>query len=260
MGFPVVGQNGKLQGKGALHYALIDDAGAVSPDFEFAGNSEDIPFAWDLAEEEVLSGTEGPAVIVDTYPTKMNLVLSPKIKDFRLGNLMQFLLGTTAAANQSANATVTGSIDNIVLGKYRDIGVRRATGLVVSKDYSPLESGVDYIFESESGLIFFPLTGGVLIDGDDLTYACAAPALTIDRIAMGKKPVRFVQLTFQANDPNSLISSKDRYVFWKARMAPAGDLALVGTGQGEMPFKITIYPDSATDADHPWGYADRISA
>jgi hypothetical protein len=260
MGFPTVGKNLKIGPKGALFYALIDDAGVVADDFTFAGKANDIPVSWEIAETEIYSSTEGAGegLLVDTQLNKANMILSPQVQDQRLENLEAFLLGTAAAGDQTAGS-VTGTFEYVVLDHYYNLGVRRGTGLVVTDGSTPYVADTDYVYDAESGLLRIKPDGGIA-EGDSIDFEITKPILAISRIAMGTNISRFVQVKFQCNDANTgNISAKDTYTFWKARLSPAGPMALVGNGEVAIPLKITVYADTENHPTEPYGVMERAA-
>lgn len=260
MPFPTVGQNTKI-GKGALHFALFDDSDVLDPAIIFGGDAPAVGVSWEVTRDELFSSTEGPAVLADTQITDAKLTLAVEFLEHRKEVLERWLLALSSAANQSSGMAAQVEIDDVVLDRYYDTGIRRGTNVSVTKagDSVPLESLVDYAYDSESGFLWVK-TGGAIVAGDDLVFTADKPALTINRMSLGKKPIQYVRVWYHCNDSNQNgISAKDKYTFWRAEMSPSGEMALIGDGRARIPVTITVYGDTANHPDNPYGIMERVT-
>lgn len=259
MGFPSIGQNTVIQGKGALHFSLIDDDGNVDPAIIFAGGAPELSFAWEQQEEELESPTEGPALIIDQQVTSLKLILTASLMEHRKEVFERWLLATSAPANQASGTDVAISIVDVELDRYYDTGVRRGTGLTLLVGTDPLVAGTDYVYDEQSGFVHIK-SGGNVVAGDDITGTIDRPALTINRMSLGQKPIKYVRAYYHANLFTAAPSRYDRYVFPKARIAPNGDMAVISDGRVVLPVQLTVIGDSTNFPNSPYGWMDRITA
>lgn len=258
MGFPSIGQNTVIKGKGALHFALIDDSGNVDPAIVFAGGAPELSFNWEQQEEELESPTEGPALIIDQQVTSLKLLLTATLMEHRKEVFERWLLATSAAANQASGTDVAVDIADVVLDRYYDTGVRRGTGLTLVVGSTPLVAGTDYVYDSQSGLLHI-LSGGSVVAGDDITGTIDRPALTINRMSLGQKPIKYVRAYYHNNLFTAAPSQYDKYTFPKARFAPNGDMQVISDGRVLLPVQLTVIADTVNFASAPYGWMDRIT-
>lgn len=258
MGFPTIGQNTVIKGKGAVHFALIDDDGVVDDAYIFAGGANELSMNWELQEEELESPTEGPALIVDHQVTGQKLILTATLIEHRKENFERWLLATSAAANQASGASVAISIASVLLDRYYDIGVIDGTNLDLNVGTDPLVSGTDYVYDAKSGLLHVK-EGGAVVAGDTITGTIDRPAKTVNRMALGQKPIKYVRLRYTNNLFTAAPSQYDRYVFPKARMAPNGEMSMISDGRWALPMQWTVTSDSTNFPSTPYGWMDRVT-
>lgn len=263
-GFPAVGKNTKL-GKGALFYALIDpDTEVVEENYHFAGNAPEVNLSWEVEEDELLSSTQGPAIVVDTIVNRATLTLSASLMEHRLQNLLRYLMADEATVNQAAAPTLVVNLNNVKLDSYYDLGKRALTSVVsVVKGSTPLVEDRDYSVDLVAGMLWVRPAGGgnIVVADDDLVVTINVPVKTITKAQIGQDTQRYVKLKYICNDSNqSGISSKDQYVFWKARIAPDGDMALISDSRATIPLRMTVTPDTVNHSSEPYGTMERVTA
>jgi hypothetical protein len=259
MGFPTIGQNTVIQGKGALHFALIDDAGAVAPAIIFAGGAEELSMSWELEEETLESPTEGPALVIAQHVTSQQLILSCNLLEHRKENFERWLLATSAAANQSSGTAVTYEIDAVALDRYYDIGAIDATNLSVVVDESggaTLTAGTHYVYDAKSGLLH--IKAGAT-EGDPILVTFDKPVKTINRMSLGQRPIQYVRAWYHNNLFTAAPSQYDKYMFPKARMAPNGEMSMISDGRWVLPVQLTVIADSTNFPTSPYGYMERVT-
>ncbi len=258
MPLPADGGNYKL-GKGSLLLDQLTSVGAHTG-FDFAGNVSELTLSAEVTKAEAFSSTERSAPLVASAVTQIKYTIVATLNEFTLSNLKKFLLGTSNTKTQSiaTNATIDFTGANVVPGRYLDVGARRITGVVVTRDGTDiLTLGTDYTVQSEFGLVHL-LIGGAVVEGDSIHIEYDAPALTINQVRIAREAAPICHLLFLADDANQDgVGARDRLEIWRANVAPEGDLNLIGDEYGEFQLSIDVLSD-INHPDDPFGTLDRV--
>lgn len=256
---PANGQNVKL-GKGSLLLNALNAAGNATG-FDFVGNATAIEISAEVTKSEIYSSTQQSAPLLDSRVTRSKFSLSMTLSEFQLSNLNKFLLGESAVKTQAVgtNATASFSGDEVVPGRYLDVGARRITNVSLTRDTTdPLVVDVDYIVYASQGLIKL-VVGGAVLAGDTIAVEFDKPALTIDQVRLGKVGTTVCHLVYVADDANNDgIAHEDRLEIWKCAVSPEGAMPLVSDDYATFQLTAEVLSDSANHPNDPFGTLDRI--
>jgi hypothetical protein len=154
-------------------------------------------------------------------------------------------------------------IENVVKGKFYELGARQVENVVLVIGTVTLVSGTDYTLNTEFG-IFKILPGSTHVSDagtDDIEATFEQPELDIDQIRINKEASQECRLLFLADDANtSGVAAKDRLEVWRVNVAPDGELGLISDEYGAFSLTAAIMDDSANHPDDPYGTLDRIAA
>lgn len=252
--FPANGQNLKL-GRGSLLFAPHDGSIAEAG-FIKVGNVPSLEFSWDIETREKYSATQSSSPLLASSTSRQDLSLVAQCDEHHKENLKKFFFGTETAANQALSTTGSTPITDVVTGRAYDIGSVSLTNVVVTKGTTTLVAGTDYTLYALQGLIEFKDSAN-LSDGDDVVVAFDRPAVTIDRIAIGRVSEQLCKVVYIADDANtSGVGSQDRYVLHKCSITPDGAYQLISDDYTSfnLRFRVQADPNFPTN---PLGYFER---
>jgi hypothetical protein len=256
MPFPARGENVKL-GKGSLLLDYLNDSGQPTG-LDFVGNMTGFSLTWDITQVEKYSSTERTGGLVARDRTRAGLTVSAQCDEWTSRNLQSYFLAGEAAANQGSASAQSVALDDVVLGRYYEIGARRVTNVEVLKGSIPLTLNEDYELNSEFGMVHI-LAGGTVVAGDDLVVMFDKPALTITKLQLGTKSSQIARALYLADDANSSGSaSKDRLELWRVDVAPDGEVQLIGDDYGSFTLTMGVLVD-ATHPGEPYGTLTRVT-
>lgn len=258
MPLPADGKKVKL-GKGSLLLAPYTSAGLAGP-LEFCGNVTALTLSAEVTKAQLYSSTQRSAPLLHEAISRIAYSITATMSEFRLANLKKFLLGEDAVKNQAmaAGESKTFESNEVKSGGYLDLGVRRPTAVVVTRDGSDiLTLGTDYSILSEFGLIRL-LEGGAVEDGDIIEVEYSQPAVVIDQIRLAKEGGPVAKLLYLSDDANTDgESSKDRLEIWRVSIAPEGDLNLISEEYASFQLALSVLSDGEGHPDDPFGNLER---
>lgn len=261
MPLPADGTKVKL-GKGSLLLDTLTAAG-LHTGFDFMGNATSITLSADVTKAQLFSSTERSAPLVAEAVTRIAYTLTATLSEFTLNNLRKFLLGTENVKTQAVGVGVTAlfSDQQVVPGRYLDVGARQITNVVVTRDGTDiLVADTDYLVYSEFGLIKL-LEGGAVLEGDDIEVEFSRPALTIDQVRIAKNSSPVVHLLYLADDANQdADGARDRLEIWRASCAPEGEMNVISDEYGNFQLTMSVLSDAANHPNDPFGTLDRVRA
>jgi hypothetical protein len=257
MPFPANGQNLKL-GKGSLMLAKI--VNGVENGFDFAGNCSAISLSAETQVAEKYGSTTSAAPLIGRSTTRVGYIMTVTLDEFDRNMLAYWLLGQDATKNQTLQAGATVSHDNVVKGRYYEIGARRVTAVSVTRGSDTLVLNTDYTLNSEFGVIGL-MKSGSIVDGDDIVITYSRPALTIKQIRIAKEAAPLVHMVYMSDDSNTDgNAAKDRLEVWRASIAPEGELNLISDEYGSYQLTMAVLSDSENHPADEFGTHDRIEA
>lgn len=261
MPLPANGKRVKL-GKGSLLLDVYNAAGNATG-FQFAGNATQVAVSAEVTKDALYSSTQRTGAKFAEAVTRIAYTIQVTLNEYGLDMLKKFFLATSNVKTQNVGTGLTANFtgDQVVPGRYLDVGKRKITNAVVTRDGTDvLVAGTDYVVYSEHGLILLK-TGGAVLAGDDIEVEFNCPAATIDqlRLALDGSPVaHLLFLSDDANQDNE--GGRDRLEIWRANIAPEGQLQLVSESFGSYQLTIGVLEDSENHPDDPFGTLDRVRA
>lgn len=256
---PANGQNVKL-GKGSMLLNALNAAGNRTG-FDFVGNATAIEISAEVTKSEIYSSTQQSAPLLDSRVTRSKFTVTMTLSEFQLSNLNKFLLGESNVKTQivGTNATASFSGDDVVPGRYLDVGARRITNVTVTRDTTdPMVVDVDYIVYASQGMVKI-VEGGSILAGDSVVVEFDKPALTIDQVRIGKVGTTVCHMVYLADDANNDgVAHEDRLEIWKVAVSPEGALPLVSDDYATFQLTAEVLSDSANHPNDPFGTLDRI--
>lgn len=257
MPFPADGTKVKL-GKGALLLDQLTSAGAAQG-FDFAGNVSALSLSAEVQNAELYSSTQQAAPLVARAPTRVSYTLTATLNEYNLSMLRKFLLADENTKTQTAAAD-QAFINDIVLGRYYQIGARQVTDVVVSVGSVVMTLNTDYTLNSEFGIVR-PLEGGSITDSADLVIDYSRPALSIEQLRIAKVAAPICHLLYLSDDANQDgAASQDRLEIWRVNVAPTGELNLISDEYGSYQLTMAVLSDAENHPNDPFGTLDRIAA
>lgn len=252
--FPANGQNLKL-GRGSLLFAPHDGTDAEDGYIKI-GNVPSLEFSWDIETREKYSATQSSSPLLASSTSRQDLSLVAQCDEHHKENLKRFFFGSETSQNQTLSTTGSTPITDVVTGRAYDIGAVSVTNVVVTRGTTTLVAGTDYEVYALQGMIEFKDSANVS-DGDDVTVAFDRPAVTIDRIAIGRVSEQLCKVLYIADDANtSGVAAGDRYVLHKCSITPDGAYQLISDDYTSFNLRFRVNADPAHPTN-PLGYFER---
>lgn len=261
MPLPADGTKVKL-GKGSLLLDTLTSGGAHTG-FDFMGNATSLTLSAEVTKAQLFSSTQQAAPLIAEAVTRIAYTLTVTLNEYNLNNLKKFLLGEDNVKTQAVgvNQTANFSGEQVVPGRYLDIGARQVTNVTVTRDGTDvLVADTDYILYSEFGLVKL-IDGGAVVAGDSISIEYDRPALTIDQVRIAKDSAPIVHLLYLADDANQdADGARDRLEIWRASCAPEGELNLISDEYGSFQLTMSVLSDASNHPNDPFGTLDRVRA
>lgn len=261
MPLPADGTKVKL-GKGSLLLDTLTSLGNPTG-FDFMGNVSALTLAADVTKAELFSSTERSAPKIASAVTRIGYTLTGTFNEYSKRNLEKFLLGTPNAKTQIVGVNQTASFtgEQVVPGRYLDVGSRQITNVIVTRDNTDiLVLDTDYLVYSEFGIVKL-IDGGAVQEGDDIEVEFDRPALTIDQVRIARNSAPICHLLFLADDANQdADGARDRLEVWRVNVAPEGELNFISDEYGSFQLTMEILSDGANHPNDPFGTLDRVRA
>lgn len=262
MPLPADGTKVKL-GKGSLLLDRLTTSGG-STGLEFIGNVSALTLSAEVTKAQLFGSTERTGALIAEAITRIAYSLAATCNEFTLGNMKKFMLGTDNAKTQlvGVNQTASFSDDQVVKGRYLDVGARQITNVTIMRDGTDaLILGTDYIVYSEFGLIKLLPESPSIVDGDDIAVEFDRPALTIDQVRIARDASPVCKLLFLSDDANTDgDGAKDRLELWRVSVAPEGELNFISDEYGSFQLSMGVLSDAANHPNDPFGTLDRVRA
>src|SRR5690606_18460963 len=138
--------------------------------FDFMGNATALTLSAEVTNAQLFSSTQRSAPLIAQAVTRIAYTLTVTLSEFTLNNLKKYLMGESNTKTQTlaAATSVNFTGEQVVPGRYLDVGSRQITNVVVTRDGTEiLVADTDYILYSEFGLIKL-IDGGAVQAGDDI--------------------------------------------------------------------------------------------
>lgn len=257
MPFPANGENTKL-GKGSLMLAKISNTGEENG-FDFLGNVNSLTLSAAVTKAELYSSTQRSAPLLASDVTRVGYNLVATCNEYTKENLKKFLLGEEATKLQVVGAAVVVTLEDVIPGRFYDLGSRQITGVsAVGDGTEALVANVDYVLNTEFGVVQI-VEGGLVAEGDDVAFTFNRPALTITQIRIAKDSAPKCHLLYLSDDANQDgAASRDRLEIWKVNTAPEGDLNFISDDHGSFQLSMSVLSDGVNHPADPFGTLDRI--
>lgn len=258
---PADGTKVKL-GKGSLLLDTLTTAG-LHTGFDFMGNATAITIAADATKAQLFSSTEQSAPLIAEAVTRIAYTITATLSEFTLNNLRKFLQGSSNVKNQAlgTNTTVAFADQQVVPGRYLDVGARQITNVTVTRDGTDLlTEGTDYVVYAEFGIVKL-VDGGAVQEGDDISIEFDKPALVIDQVRLARSAAPICHLLYIADDANADgDGAHDRLEIWRCSVSPEGELGLISDEYGNFQLTMSVLSDAANHPNDPFGTLDRVRA
>lgn len=257
MPLPADGSKLKL-GKGSL---LLDQLIAgVAQGFDFAGNCSAISLSAEVTTVQKFSSTQASAPLIGRSVTQLAYTLTATLDEFNFSMLRKFLLADENTKEQALNADATTEIEDIVLGRYYDLGARQVTEVEVVGGTVPMVLNTDYTLNSRYGLIR-AIPGGGITEGETVTVSWEQAALSIEQLRIARASSPTCHLLYLSDDANNdAVPAHDRLEIWRVNVAPTGELGLIGDDFNSYQLTMAVVDDSVNHPDDPFGNYERIAA
>lgn len=255
--WPARGQYVKV-GKGSLFLADVDDDGNELP-LDFVGECDSVSIGSEANNIQIRSHTEQSGALIDETTLSTDYTFTANAKEFTIENLRRWMKGEEVVRTQAASTGRQGVFENVVRGKWYDLGARNITEVALTQGTETLVEGTDYVLKAGHGLLQIRPGAPHVADGDDVNYSLEQPEIDFRRIRMNRKASPRARLLFLGDDSNTQArGAKDRVEVWRVNVSPDGELNLVGDDYGGFGVRMTIVDDSANHPTEPYGYIERF--
>lgn len=244
--YPAIATNLK-RGKGGLYVAAWD--GATPPaenDMGVkVGNCESITYGpEDVQTSEKYSSTQNNTPLLLKQTDRAGWRLVAQTDEHLKDNLLLFFGATDTELTQSAVNQQVVTLSDVIVGRSYLTGFYGLSQVEVYKGSTVLTANTDYKLYADRGVIEI-LSGGAVVDGDDLDVDFDVSAKTYNRLAVGQLINRNVKVTYIADDQNTDgVASKDIIVIPKMAVALEGEYGLVSDDFAAMTLAFSALDDS----------------
>lgn len=236
-------------GRGAL---LLDRyvSGAPSTHLRFVGNVSELRLSTSDEIREKFSSVEAAAPLLKRVVARRTMEIIGVFDEFNMENLALAMMGTLSEATQSAVAVANMEFDDVLQGRYYDLGSRNIAAVVVNTAPGGTLHVVttDYTVDLARGILYI-VPGGGIADGTDIEVDFTrATATQIETVDGGGASLIEAKLHFEsdnANGPNYKLEA------WRVSITPEGELGFISDDFGSFSLRMAIQNDGVNHPTNP---------
>lgn len=247
-------------GKGEIWFAPFKVGTQVPRGERYFGNTPEFALTIEAENLEHYSSDRGirekdDSVVLETTRSgslTTDNIAPDNVALFFFGQKLNIAIAATTVTNEALADVEPGLTYQLGAGPAHPAGHRglvvHTTGtpdkkVIVMKGVTELVEGTDYTIDMTLGRLTF-LTGGAIVDGDDLTVSYKVGAQTRERIISGSSAIEGAMRFIARNPKGKLV---DYFLPW-VKITPNGDYALKGDEWQQIPFNIEALRKSGFEA------------
>jgi len=238
-------------GKGELHFSLFRTGTYVPEGFRYLGLTPEFALTIETEYLDLMNSDHGIREKVRSVPIETTRSGNFTCVDMEQENLANFFFGSTAIATQTALATQSETITDVIPGLAYQVGlsdtfptgIHSLTSVVVKVGVTTMTLDTDYSLNAELGIVTV-IDGGAIVIGDDIIVEYDRSAKSRKEVISGTEPVSGA-LRFIADNPEG--DNLDFY-FPYVRLSPNGDFSLKTEEWQTLPFSLEILKRTTVEA------------
>ena len=225
-------------------------AGVPSTHYRFAGNVSELRLATTDEVREKFSSVESAAPLLKRVVARRTMELIAVMDEYTMENLSLAMMGALSSAAQSVTAVTNQAVNDVLQGRYYDLGSRNIAAVVVNTAPGGTLHvvDVDYTVDLVRGILYI-IPGGGIADNTDLEVDFTrATATTIETVDGGGTSVIEAKVLFEsdnANGPNYKLQA------WRVSITPEGELGFIGDDFGNFSLRMAIQNDGVNHPTNP---------
>lgn len=245
-------------GKGEVWFAPFKP-GTQDPDgFRWLGNTTEFNMTFESEKLDHYASYRGVREKDDSVNLQVNRTGSLITDHISPSNIALFFFGSEDALTVTQTTVTDEAIADVHLDRAYQLGSSdinpggakaiiypgtSGTLFVAKKGATTLTAGTDYELDKDLGMLKI-LTGGTLVEGDDITVTYTYSASTRRRVISGSASVDGA-LRFIGRNPKG--SNKDYYLPWVS-ISPNGDYGLISEEWQTIPFQLEVLKKTTLEA------------
>lgn len=248
-------------GRGEIYFARKDPVTGELGGEAYFGNTPAFNISFEPEQLEHFSSDRGIREKDRSVILQVNRTGSLETDNISPKNVALFFFGSTEAltvAADSVTGEAVGGAAGVEVGMFYQLGATSTnpsgaraivypgssgTEFSLKKASTELTAGVDYILDAALGRVEI-LSGGTVVDGDELTADYSVAATNRTRIISGSTPIEG-SLRFVAHNPTG--ENLD-YFFPSVTLTPDGEYGLKSDEWQVIPFSVEILKPEGAEA------------